>query len=59
MKLYQPDQDQKNYNRKNNCKTRIKMTKSSENWKTMIYKRFFSFGKFLQTFDRNGFSLEY
>ena len=27
-------------NRKNNCKTRIKMTKSLENWKTMIYKRF-------------------
>ena len=40
MKLYQPDQVQKNFNRKNNCKTRIKMTKSSENWKTMIYKRF-------------------
>ena len=29
------------------------MTKSLENWKTMIYKRFSSFGNFLQTSDIN------
>ena len=33
------------------------MTKSLENWKTMIYKRFSGFGSnFLQTFDSNRFS---
>lgn len=40
MKWSRADQIKTVSNRKNNCKTRIKMTKSLENWKTMIYKRF-------------------